>query len=280
MDKVLYAQFRAVEHQHWWFVGRRMIVDDQIRRLGLPRKAYIYEAGCGTGGNLGMLARHGTVFASEPDLSALEVAIQQQQAYVKPGSLPDHLPFADQQYHLIVMLDVLEHLDEDRSALERLYPMLKPGGTLLITVPAFQFLWSYHDQLNQHKRRYRADDLKHVVSQAGYEVTSLSYFNFFLFPIASLVRLLSKLLPPKPNPQGSRDLTLPAPLINQLMTQLFASERFLLRFMQLPFGVSLLLRATKVPNECSPIDPLLLDPVLRINPQPEDNAQWLGSYSP
>jgi SAM-dependent methyltransferase len=255
MDKVLYAQFATVEHQHWWFIGRRIIVDDQIRRLPLPLNAYIYEVGCGTGGNLSMLARHGTVFAMEPDSSALEIASLQQRACVRLGSLPDHLPFADQQYNLIVMLDVLEHLDDDRLALERLYPMLKPGGTLLITVPAFSFLWSYHDQLNQHKRRYRADDLNQVVSQAGYEVTNLSYFNFFLFPIASLVRLFSKILPPKPNPQGSRDLTLPAPLINQLMTKLFASERFLLRCMQLPFGVSLLLRATKVPNELQPNRP-------------------------
>ncbi|WP_066424555.1 bifunctional 2-polyprenyl-6-hydroxyphenol methylase/3-demethylubiquinol 3-O-methyltransferase UbiG [Anabaena sp. 4-3] len=244
MDKELYLQFAKVEDSHWWFVGRRLIVDKIIRQLNLAQNSHILEAGCGTGGNLVMLSRHGQISAMELDTMACQIANQRQVTQVKLGSLPDKIPFTD-DYDLIVILDVLEHIDDDLATLKALYARLKPGGLLLITVPAYQFLWSRHDEINHHKRRYILRSLKHIVKLAGYSVHYSSYFNIFLFPVVATVRLLRNWLRLESSEDASSDLKLPTKPINQFLTFLFASERYLMGRFGLPFGVSILLVAQK-----------------------------------
>lgn len=246
MEKDFYLQYASVEDKHWWFVARRQIIEQVIANLNLPKNSLILEAGCGTGGNLQMLSRHGRVSAMELDEIACQLANQRQVTPVKPGSLPDNIPFA-LQYDLILILDVIEHLDDDFSALKALYYKLKPGGYLLITVPAYQFLWSEHDEINHHKRRYRLKGLKEVVKKAGYQIHYESYFNTFLFPLVAIVRTLGKLLPKQNNNQLSSDLVLPSKPVNQFFKWLFASERYFIDRFSLPFGVSILLLARK-PN--------------------------------
>jgi SAM-dependent methyltransferase len=163
---------------------------------------------------------------------------------VQRGSLPDNIPFTD-KYDLILMLDVLEHLDDDAQALLKLDLRLKPGGWLLITVPAYQFLWSEHDDINHHKRRYVLKGLKQVVSQAGYSIYYGSYFNTFLFPIVAGVRIVKKILQISNSTGNSNDLLLPPKPVNQFLSLLFASERYLMDQLSLPFGVSVLLLARK-----------------------------------
>jgi SAM-dependent methyltransferase len=244
MEKDFYLQYAAVEDQHWWFVGRRRIVEQIIRKLNLAHNSQILEAGCATGGNLKMLAHHGQISAMELDEVACELANERGITQVKLGSLPDKIPFTN-EYDLIVILDVIEHIDDDLAALKTLYSRLKPGGWLLITVPAYQFLWSQHDEVNHHKRRYVLRGLKQVVKLAGYTVRHSSYFNAFLFPIVAAVRIIRNLLHLEGNSSSSSDLVLPAKPINQFLTFLFAGERHLINRFSLPFGVSILLLAQK-----------------------------------
>ncbi|MGD1912827.1 MAG: class I SAM-dependent methyltransferase [Rivularia sp. (in: cyanobacteria)] len=246
MEKDFYLQYASVEDKHWWFLARRQIIEQVIVRLKLPKNAQILEAGCGTGGNLQMLSRHGQVSAMELDEIACQLANQRQVTQVKSGSLPDNIPF-NLQYDLILILDVIEHLDNDLSALKALYYKLKPGGCLLVTVPAYKFLWSEHDEINHHKRRYRLKALRQVVKKAGYEITYGSYFNTFLFPVVAILRSLEKLFPKQNKNQFSSDLVLPSKPVNQFFKWIFARESYFINRFTLPFGVSVLLLARK-PN--------------------------------
>jgi SAM-dependent methyltransferase len=246
MEKDYYYQYAAVEDKHWWFIGRRRILDKVIRQLNLPDNAKILEAGCGTGGNLQMLARHGQVEAMELEETARIFANQRQVTTVLAGSLPDKIPFETEKYDLIVAFDVIEHIDDDIAALEGLRNHLKPGGLLVLTVPAFQFLWSHHDDINHHKRRYRLKSLKQVVRRASFTVRYSSYFNTVLFPAVAAVRTLQKLLRIENKSQISSDLTLPSASVNKFLTFLFAQERHFLDKFSLPFGVSALIVGQKI----------------------------------
>jgi SAM-dependent methyltransferase len=232
----------SIEADHWWFAARRAIAERVIGQLGLPPDASILDAGCGTGGNLAMLSRHGRVDAMELDDQARHVANAKGIARVVSGRLPDALPYPQEHFDLIALLDVLEHVEDDRSSVRALASLLKPGGHLLISVPAFPFLWSAHDAVHHHKRRYYLGELKRTLGDAGLEVTYASYFNTVLFPLIFGVRQLGKLRARKPE---SGDLTLPRPLINRLLFAVFSSERFVLGRWSLPFGVSALAVARK-----------------------------------
>lgn len=235
MDERIYAEMAVLEDRHWWFAARRIILNKLISTLPLPADAQIMEAGCGSGGNLAMLARHGRVYGMETNTQALELAAAKGTAQIAAGRLPAPIPFAGQTFDLIALLDVMEHLDDDAAALRALRARLKPGGWLLITVPAYPFLWSRHDELHHHKRRYVARDFRAVIEGAGYRVQYLSYFNTWLFPLIAAARLAGA------GSGHSGDLTMPnRRLINALLEKIFASERLLLGRIALPFGVSLL----------------------------------------
>ena len=182
MNREIYIRMAQVEDDHWWFARRRVIVESLLARFGLARGAAILEAGCGSGGNLRMLARRGPVCAMDIDDQAVQFAQARGIGEVAHGRLPDQIPFGDRSFDLVLMTDVLEHLDDDGAALRALRERLRPGGLLLLTVPAFRCLWSPHDVAHHHRRRYRAGQLRKVVSEAGYEICYLSYYNFLLFP--------------------------------------------------------------------------------------------------
>ncbi|MGI9175588.1 MAG: class I SAM-dependent methyltransferase, partial [Rhodothermales bacterium] len=217
------------------------ILDRVLDNLDLPADAALLEAGCGTGGNLAMLARHGRLRAFEIDDGAREVADKRGVTDVAAGVLPEPIPFEDERFDLIAMLDVLEHVADDRAALVNLRARLKPGGRLLLTVPAYMFLWSRHDEINHHHRRYVRDELATRVREAGYHVRYASYFNTLLFPFVLGIRTLNNLLG---RDEGS-DLAMPSPLVNKLLTRVFASERHLVPRTALPLGVSILLVAQR-----------------------------------
>ncbi len=241
MDPGLYPRMAEVEDTHWWFASRRAIVDRILGRLGLPEDAAILEPGCGTGGNFAMLARHGRVYAMDSNEAALAFARARGSAQVEPGRLPDRIPFGDLRFDLIVMTDVLEHLDQDGATLRALRPRLKPGGWLLLTVPAMQWLWSAHDATHHHLRRYDARALRALVSDAGYDVRYLSYYNIILFPAIAGIRMLQRAIGLGDGPgSGHHDLSMPSPLMNAVLLKIFSSERYVVGAWPLPFGVSLI----------------------------------------
>lgn len=242
MHDALYAQMRELEDRHWWFTGRRRIVAAMIHRLGLPADARILDAGCGTGGNLAMLAGFGEVIGAEYDAGAAALARARGVCPVVCAGLPDAMPFAPQAFRLVTLLDVLEHLDDDRASLRTLGGLLAPGGNLLLTVPAFPFLWGPHDEQHHHRRRYRAAGLRAVIEAAGLRLRWLSYYNSALFPAVAAVRLLHRALP---RGEVGGELALPPAPVNRLLETLFAAERHLLGRLRLPVGVSLIVLAEK-----------------------------------
>lgn len=235
MERTVYDRMNELEQSHWWFVGRRRIIAALIVRF-LPKggKANILEAGCGSGGNLAMLGSLGTVDAFEYDADARQHATEKSGLDVRFGALPDDLPFADRRYDLIGLFDVLEHVEADTASLAALAARLSDKGVILVTVPAFPFLWSRHDERHHHFRRYTRKTLAEVAAKAGLKVRYSSYFNFFLFPAAVATRALKRLT-------GSEtpDDSMPSGWVNGVLTRVFGAERHLVGRLRLPFGLSL-----------------------------------------
>ena len=155
MDFALRNELAAAEDRHWWFVGRRVILASVLDGLDLPQDADLLEAGCGNGANLDMLRRFGKVRAFEPDDRDRTRAERRGVAEVAPGHLPESIPFGGQAFHVVLALDVIEHLDDDVAALRAIAARLAPAGRVIVTVPAHPFLWSRHDVRNGHRRRDR-----------------------------------------------------------------------------------------------------------------------------
>lgn len=238
MEQQAYSRMAEIEGAHWWFVARRRILQEALRRLvPLPPGARLLEAGCGTGGNLAMLETFGEVSAFEPDALARDLAGRKTATQVREGRLPSDVPFEAEAFDLVVALDVLEHLDDDLAGLKVLHGKLRPGGWMLITVPAFSFLWSHHDIVHHHKRRYRKRDLVRLASAAGLTPVTSTYFNTLLFPLVAVVRFAKNLL----GIESADDGRMPTSLLNGVLGAVFASERHMIGRIALPIGVSILM---------------------------------------
>lgn len=236
MEKVVYDRMERLDGEHWWFVARRRILSDQISALPLPPDARILEVGCGPGGNLAMLSRYGSVSAMEFNDDAREIAAKRSGIVIQGGALPDDLAFEPSSFDLVAALDVIEHIEDDSAAVKSLARLLKPSGSLIITVPAYRWLWSRHDDIHHHKRRYRRDGVRALVEGAGLSVVKLSHFNTVLFPLIVFLRLAEKLL----GLSGRSDDEMPVPIVNRILGSLFSTERYILRHLSLPVGISIL----------------------------------------
>ena len=235
MERVVYEQMAELDQRHWWYRARREVLAALIRRtVDPPPGATILEIGCGTGHNLKMLGQFGRVDALELDVEARRIAEQRLGRPVMSAPLPALDGVAERHYDMIGAFDVIEHIDDDRAALASIATRLKPGGRLVMTVPAHQWMWSAHDTVNHHKRRYSKRRLRDLVERSPLKLESIGYFNSLLFPLAMAERMASKA-----RGKDEADLKMPAAPLNAALERAFALERHLVGRVPLPPGLSL-----------------------------------------
>lgn len=249
MDPAYVATYLAEEQHHWWFLGRQAVLRSVLRATLPPGRLRLAEIGCGGGALLGSAAEFGEVVAIEASGEFLQVA-RQLGFTVLPGSLPDQLPLDPNSCDGVFLFDVLEHIEDDRAALRAVGRVLKPGGLLICTVPAYQWLWSPHDEIQGHRRRYTARGFIRMVREAGLHPVRTTYFNTLLALPIILVRLLRRrrTRASHTGARPSHDLVRPAPKLNALLARIFALEAGLLRRVNLPFGISVLMVARRPPG--------------------------------
>jgi SAM-dependent methyltransferase len=241
MDRLTYDRMRILQENHWWFRGRRSILTQLIGALELPKPAQVLEVGCGPGGNLTMLRRFGDVVAMEPDDESRAYAADRMGVRVEAGFLPNDLPFAPASFDLVCAFDVIEHVDDDAASVQALARLIRPGGYFATTVPGQPWMWSRHDELHHHKRRYRMRAYRRLFEAAGLQVVKASHFNALLFPPIAAVRALKMLTGSK----AADDDSMPPEPLNAFLSGLFAAERHWLAHAPLPFGVSIVLIARR-----------------------------------
>jgi SAM-dependent methyltransferase len=238
MDRDYELQTHRAEDRHWWYRGRRTVLERVIADLRLPARARVLDAGCGSGRNMVELARHGTVTGVELSNTSVCLARARKAGEVIEGSVME-MPFAPDSFDLAVSLDVIEHLQDDLGALRELRRTVAPGGSLLVTVPAYQWLWSGHDEINHHHRRYTRRSLLRVAEQTGWKPVRTTYFNSLLLPVAIVLRVLERLN--TKTTESSLDLWVPPAPLNWLLERPLALEAALIgRGRRIPAGLSLL----------------------------------------
>ena len=240
MERVVYQQMAELDERHWWYCARRKVIADLIRReTQLPERAHILEIGCGTGHNLEMLSGFGHVEGLELDEEARSLSEKRLGRKIMSSPLPELAEVPDRHYDLIGAFDVIEHIDDDKAALASIATKLRPGGKFIMTVPAHQWMWSAHDVVNHHKRRYSKPALKALLEDSPLKLECIGYFNSLLFPLAVAERIASRL-----RGKEDADVKLPPAALNAVLEKVFASERYLVGRLPLPPGLSLFAAAS------------------------------------
>lgn len=238
-------KYHQIEENYWWFQARRDMVFSLVQDLRLPQTAAILEIGCSGGPLLQRLAGHGYTNLTGIDVSEAGIAVAQQRGIPNVSCMDGaHLNFADASFDLVIASDVLEHIEDETQALREWTRVLRPGGQLLVFVPAFSFLWGKHDEVNHHFRRYTAAQLRASLQQASLRPQRSSYWNVGLFFPTAAVRLIKRLLPAEKKPLKD-DFFAATPLVNSLLRGLITTENCLLRTINAPVGVSVFALAQK-----------------------------------
>lgn len=228
----------ALDEYHWWYRGRRRLINAALKRVALPEPARILDAGCGSGRTLDELAVHGQVSGLDISETAAAVARSRGHADIRVGRV-EELPWDDDTFDLIVSLDVIEHTPDDRVTLGELRRVTRPGGFALITVPAYQMLFSAHDVVNHHYRRYARTTLDTAASDAGWKTQFTTYFNSILLPPAAIVRLVQRRSREQPKARSDFEMT-PAWMSGLLELPMRGEAAWVQSGRRLPAGLSLL----------------------------------------
>lgn len=236
-----YEAMFGLEDVYWWFIARRQLAVDILRReLATRPDARILDVGCGTGSNLSAFSELGRATGIDASPEALAFCRRRGVETVSLAEI-ERLPFADATFDIVTAMDVLEHTDDDLAALRELRRVCKPGGLLLATVPAYGFLWSEHDEALKHRRRYTAHELRNKLTVTDFAVERTSYFITMLFFPILLMRIHQGLFKKSTQPQTSIQV-LPR-WLNRTLVGLLSIERRAYRAINLPFGVSIVAMA-------------------------------------
>jgi ubiquinone/menaquinone biosynthesis C-methylase UbiE len=252
------SSFEATYHQHeeaqWWFVTRREMILEMVKRLDLPAGAQVLEVGCSGGVLLEKLQKgvlkDGVIHGIDISTNAISLCRDRglERVAVMDGSATT---FSDRQFDLIIASDTLEHIAQDKTALAEWHRILKPSGSLIIFVPAHPFLWSHHDEVNHHHRRYRGPHFRQLIQNAGFDVKRYSFWNFTLFFAVMTIRLFQRLTRThKPNRQ--KTVAVVPGLMNRLLMVLLRIENKLLNRYNIdfPVGISLFALCQKIRTGC------------------------------
>lgn len=236
-------EFQALvgfDEHHWWYAGRRRVLHAAIGRLELPPEAAVLDAGCGTGRTMDDLRRYGTVHGFDLNPLGVEHARGRGHGDVQVAPV-EAIPHPDATFDLVTCLDVIEHTPDDVASLRELRRVVRPGGWLVVTVPAYQLLWSSHDVANQHYRRYRRSQLRRAGVEAGWEPQGWTYFNSVLFLPGAAVRLGERLRRPHKR-RGRPNVQLTPRALDGVLEWPMRLEAALVgRGVRLPVGMSLLM---------------------------------------
>jgi SAM-dependent methyltransferase len=230
-----------VESFHWWFVARRKLLKSILSSINVPVNCLTLDIGCGAGSNLRALVSAGLyAIGLDRSIYALTLVRSKEGFPLLAGDL-NKLPIRPKSVGLIVAMDVLEHLDNDVNGIREFSQTLKKGGILILTVPAFRFLWGIQDVVTGHKRRYSRKEISEKLRQEGVEILRASYFNFFLFFPILFARRMIRLLGLRIESENEIN----SPFINFLFKVIFSLEPYLLKYFSFPFGVSIFCIARK-----------------------------------
>lgn len=245
MDRKNYDAEISLEKYHWWYVTRRSILknicDNYIKN---KKELSILEIGCGSGGNLSFLSKYGELYAMETDNIAIKNAKSKKICEVRKGTLPENIPYG-KSFDIICLFDVLEHIQNDKLSLQTVNKYLNRDGRIILTVPAYMFLWSGHDIASHHKRRYTTSQINQLLESTGFKKSYSSYFFSILFTILAPIRIIQKLLHRK---NVRHDIRKEKRILNYLMIKIFSIESKILPYLSLPFGVSIVAIADKKSN--------------------------------
>lgn len=235
MERQVYDRMAEHDQEHWWYRGRRKVLEALIKRVVRPAPgSRVLEIGCGTGHNLAMLSQFGTLDAIEVDPQVRAMAEKRLGRTVMTAPLPDLIGVPDESYDLIGSFDVIEHVEDDRAALAGICRCLSEGGKFVMTVPAHQWMWAAHDVLNHHKRRYSKSRLRALFENSSLRLEKIGYLNSFLFPAAIAARAVGGL-----TGKEDTDDKLPAAPLNTALEAVFSQEARLIGRLPLPPGLSL-----------------------------------------
>jgi SAM-dependent methyltransferase len=247
MQPHTYTIMREVEDKHWWYVGRRRIIADFVRRICDQVRAEgnseprILDIGCGTGGNLETLSGFGRAEGVDISSEALDFCRARGLNNVRQGAA-ETLPYESESFDLVTGLDVVEHLDDDVAGLREMRRVLRPGGRMLLFVPAFMFLWGVQDDVSHHRRRYTLSELKEKLQQAGMSVERASYANISFFGPILVGRLFMRVSGLRPASENNINIG----MLNGLFGKLLGAESWWLNRLSFPFGVSIICVARRI----------------------------------
>jgi len=244
MQQHTYSIMYQIEGVHWWFVGRRRIIESFLEpvcsKLESDRPR-ILDIGCCTGANLEMLSRFGEAEGVDVSAEALAFCRERGLQNVRQGEA-EHLPYEDGSFDLVTGLDVVEHLDDDVKGLREMHRVLRTGGRAVLFVPAFKFLWGVQDDVSHHRRRYTLEALKRVVCEAGFEIERATYANITFFAPILLGRLVMRATGFRPASENNINVG----ALNGLLGRILGAESFILRHVNLPLGVSAICVARRI----------------------------------